>query len=494
MPSNTIDEFFGRAGSNYRLDDFLGRADRIYVDYDKAPWINLYIALAMTFDNAPALEVINEFAEVMVDVCPRWLDYPRTLPLPFVPPKWERDPDFHFANHVRCIDLGPDASEQAAWRVAEEAYCRALDPRHPRWELVYIHGLAGGRAMLLVRMHHMYMDGACLSVVFFEAFSRMMDESRKRSGAAKNPAAAADSPHHAANGHRRGNGQNHRRSIRSLTGALHHATRGAAFEFDGVRSRLRQAGSKLSQALSEANVRRQLGQELVRFTRHATEALTTRRRALGEPNNTRTLLHKKIAVKDFRSAAKRAKGGVNDILVAVASKTTSRYYEEIQHEHDDVIVVVPVDARSKQSPLVLNNTIHCALVRPAHHRKGESLKDIRRRILSALRLDQQPVTEFTGALSSLLPMVARRRLDQTFDVLPDIVTSNLIYPATVGLGKNHLIEDFFVFTPCMGSTATFMVFTYRETLFISTIVNNGIVRDSARFAEILDEEFASFGL
>jgi WS/DGAT/MGAT family acyltransferase len=90
-------------------------------------------------------------------------------------PYWVDDPSFDLDIHVRELALpapGDDAmlAEQVAWIVS-----RPLDRSRPLWEIYVIHGLEGGRAGLLIKLHHAAIDGASGAEIMGVLFDRSPD-------------------------------------------------------------------------------------------------------------------------------------------------------------------------------------------------------------------------------------------------------------------------------------------------------------------------------
>jgi WS/DGAT/MGAT family acyltransferase len=84
--------------------------------------------------------------------------------LAFVPfgldhPYWTEDTRIDLDYHVREIALpAPGDDEQLGEQVAR-LHARRLDRRRPLWEMYLIHGLAGDRTALYMKVHHAAVDG-----------------------------------------------------------------------------------------------------------------------------------------------------------------------------------------------------------------------------------------------------------------------------------------------------------------------------------------------
>ena len=76
-------------------------------------------------------------------------------------PYWIEDPDFDIDYHVRHHAVPPPGSPQQLAEVVSRIHARALDRRHPLWELYVIEGVDEGRLIAQVtKVHHAAVDGA----------------------------------------------------------------------------------------------------------------------------------------------------------------------------------------------------------------------------------------------------------------------------------------------------------------------------------------------
>ncbi|MDL4775531.1 WS/DGAT/MGAT family O-acyltransferase [Actinomadura xylanilytica] len=81
------------------------------------------------------------------------------VPLGLDRPYWEDDPDFDPGRHIREIALpAPGGDEQLGDAVAM-LHETPLDRTRPLWEMALVHGLAGGRTAVYVKVHHAAIDG-----------------------------------------------------------------------------------------------------------------------------------------------------------------------------------------------------------------------------------------------------------------------------------------------------------------------------------------------
>ncbi|GIH80289.1 WS/DGAT/MGAT family O-acyltransferase [Planobispora longispora] len=81
------------------------------------------------------------------------------VPLGLDHPYWTEDARVDLDYHVRELALpAPGSDEQLGEQVAR-LHARRLDRRRPLWEMYLIHGLAGDRTALYIKVHHAAVDG-----------------------------------------------------------------------------------------------------------------------------------------------------------------------------------------------------------------------------------------------------------------------------------------------------------------------------------------------
>ncbi|RZI92788.1 MAG: DUF1298 domain-containing protein [Microbacterium sp.] len=72
---------------------------------------------------------------------------------------WVEDEDFDLANHLEEVTAPAPGDRAALDQVCGEVLVRQLDRRHPLWAMTLVHGLAGGRQAVVIRIHHAISDG-----------------------------------------------------------------------------------------------------------------------------------------------------------------------------------------------------------------------------------------------------------------------------------------------------------------------------------------------
>lgn len=74
-------------------------------------------------------------------------------------PVWADDPDFDIRDHVDAVDCPAPGDEKAVLGIVGVTLTRRLPRNRPLWSATLITSLSGGRAALVVTLHHVLADG-----------------------------------------------------------------------------------------------------------------------------------------------------------------------------------------------------------------------------------------------------------------------------------------------------------------------------------------------
>ncbi|TDC81251.1 wax ester/triacylglycerol synthase family O-acyltransferase [Actinomadura sp. 7K507] len=86
-------------------------------------------------------------------------------------PYWEDDPDFAPERHIAEIGLPAPGTDRQLSDIVAMLHEQPLDRSRPLWEMVLIHGLAGGCTAVYVKVHHAAVDG----VMAAETLAALLD-------------------------------------------------------------------------------------------------------------------------------------------------------------------------------------------------------------------------------------------------------------------------------------------------------------------------------
>jgi len=80
-------------------------------------------------------------------------------PLRIAPPEFADDPNLDLDAHVRVVAVPSPGDDRALLDLCGALAEQPLDRARPLWEFTIVHGLPGGRAALLQKIHHTITDG-----------------------------------------------------------------------------------------------------------------------------------------------------------------------------------------------------------------------------------------------------------------------------------------------------------------------------------------------
>ena len=160
--------------------DALSALDATFLELEQADQgAHMHIGGILTFEprdgGAPSAEAVAGELGARLTGLPRYrqrLSERTTGGLSW--PRWEEDPHFDVANHVRRARVPGQGSREDLIEWAGDYFSERLDRSRPLWELVVIDGLEGGGWAMASKTHHCLVDG----VGSVEAVHLMLDSER----------------------------------------------------------------------------------------------------------------------------------------------------------------------------------------------------------------------------------------------------------------------------------------------------------------------------
>jgi diacylglycerol O-acyltransferase len=318
--------------------------------------------------------------------------------VPVTAPRWVVDPDFDLDYHLRRVALPAPGTLRQLLDLAEVTVQSPLDTSRALWEAVYVEGLEGGRAALLMKLSHAITDGLG-GIALFE---QVYDTEREP---APRPLPPLPIP-------------------RDLDGG----------------DLVREAMAQLPQTALAAGARALGGLgSLIRGPAvfgSAAGLVEEARRALGPPGAARSPLLRRrslvtrthvleVPLADLRAAAKAVGGSVNDAYLAALCGGLGRYHEALGVPVDELPLTIPVSLRTSDDPAAGNRFSGATIAAPV----GEPDPAVRMRLVreQVVARRSEPAINLVGRvapLAALLPdEVLRGLVDRVTP--PDVQASNV---------------------------------------------------------------------
>jgi diacylglycerol O-acyltransferase / wax synthase len=316
-------------------------------------------------------------------------------PLPVTSPRWVIDPDFDLDYHVRRVALPAPGTLRQLLDLAEVTLQSPLDTSRPLWEALYVEGLEGGRAALLLKLSHAITDGLGGIALFEQIYDTEREPGPRplpplpiprdvsgddllRSGLERLPEAAWSA------------------SVTILGGAV------------GTVGRLiRRPGPTVADAIGFAGSAFRMLGELP-----AEPSPLLRRRSL--VSRTHVL---EVPLAELRGAAKAVGGSVNDAYLAALCGGLGRYHEVLGVPIDALPLAIPVSLRTGDDPASGNRFAGISIAAPMSELDpAERMRIIRHQVVTRRN---EPAIDVIGRLAPVLTVLP----DAALLPLADRVTS-----------------------------------------------------------------------
>jgi WS/DGAT/MGAT family acyltransferase len=394
------------------------------------------------------------------------------------PPEWADDPTFDIDFHVRRTRLTGPGDDRELLDLAAAVYEDPFDRARPLWQLLVVEGLAGGRAAMLVKMHHTITDGVGgvrLSLQFID-LAREPGEADADAAAPAHavPASAGASPIAVAAGAlghqvRRQVGVA-QRLVRSGASMAAHPTRLPSTVVDGVET----VRSVVRQGAVTSPARSPLWREADRSSRRRFELLS-------------------VELERLKRAAKDLGGTVNDAFVTAVAGGAGAYHRAKGAPVDELRMAMPVNRRPSSSDgddsVGGNAFTPLRVVVPVGPDPVERFEGVRARLSTTKRERAIGVTEGLAGVLGMLPTSVLVRLARQQATTVDFATSNLrgapfdLFVAGAEILANHPMG------PTAGTAFNATAMSYRGAFDVGLAIDAAAVEDPVLLRECVEEGF-----
>lgn len=142
-----------------RMAPHMSDAEALMWTLEKDPVLRSSFLQVTVCDRPPDLGRLRRRMARATCAIPRLRERVVSPPARFGPPRWAADPAFDLDYHVRLLGLPAPGDMRQLLDLAAGFYEAPFDRARPLWEMAVVEGLEGGRAALLVKMHHTITDG-----------------------------------------------------------------------------------------------------------------------------------------------------------------------------------------------------------------------------------------------------------------------------------------------------------------------------------------------
>jgi WS/DGAT/MGAT family acyltransferase len=389
-------------------------------------------------------------------------------PLGLASPRWVVDHDFDMSYHLRFVRLPEPGSIDQALEFAQALAMVPFDRARPLWEAVLVEGLADGRAVYLLKLHHSITDGEGTVQMFDILHGETPEPRRARELPVPVPERVSGTS----------------LAVGALLATPRRAVREALKTGVRITTAVERVVSSPRTIVAGAHYAQSLGRML--GGPPARSSILLEQRSLG-----RRFGMIEMPLADLRAGGKAAGGTLNDAFLAGLTGGMRRYHEHHGIELDELTLALPISLRKSDDPLGSNRFAGARIAAPI----GEL--DPRKRVwligerTKAARAE--PALNFMDVLSpalSRLPATVVATMTQRVTRSIDLQASNVRGLDRVAYLAGARVERMYAFGAAPGPAVMVTLMSYDGTCCIAVNVNSAAVPDHELFVRCMDEGLA----
>jgi diacylglycerol O-acyltransferase / wax synthase len=442
--------------------------DAMLLRIEKDPQLRNTISAVIALDGVPDRAAVLERLERMSRSVPGCRHRLVTPPLGLATPRWVVDRDFDLSYHVRWIAAPEPKTLDTVLEYARQSAMSGLDRDRPLWTFTVVEGLDGGRAAVLVKLHHVLTDGmGGIAMLTF-----LVDATREPGDLGPMPPLPDDdvTTQRALALDALGASRERLTSFLRGTGAL------------AVRSGPRVMRHPVAAAGTAARNVKALG----RIVKPQTERLSP---IMVERRGWSRFATLDVDLTALRAAARSRNATVNDAFLAVLGNGFARYHQKHGAPVDRLRAGVPVNTRRVGDSPYGNHVSGGGLIIPVGTDDPAKYVAIYHDAMAVLREDiRQPLANAMGTvLNTLGPFVS----GFVGSVMKncDFVASNVPgVNVPLYFGGAEMLA-MYGFGPGMGTAANVTLLSYRDTAFIGFNVDGAAVPDADVLVDCVRQGF-----
>lgn len=475
------------AGSN------LSDVEALMWTVDRDPVLSATFGSITVLDGYPNMDRLEARMARAMAAAPRLRQRVVETTNPLATPQWRDAPDPDTGHHLRRVTLASPGALEQLYEFAATVVADPFDRTRPLWQFWVVDGLAGGRAALVLKMHHTITDGVggvrlWEQFIDFERHDSPSPPSDPDAGERSNhpQASLGLAPAHAGSD-----------SPGALMGAVAAAVGTTARSGFDLAQRSSAAVLDLAHHPSRASALPGRSLAVARSTLRQVVVTDGRR----SPLWTERSMHRAMRTLDIDLAAARASahqlgGTINDLFVTAVAGAAGEYHQRRGMAITDLRMAMPVSVR-RDRVVGGNSFVPTRVLVPAGQPDPVRRFDEIHRLLATVR--NEPVLALGGAvatMANLLPAMVAVRLARQQVGSVDFTTSNVrASPVKLYIGGSR-IEATYPLGPLGGTAFNASMLSYAGMINVGIHIDNGAVDDPELLVECLNaqfEELLSYG-
>ncbi|HKJ24017.1 MAG TPA: wax ester/triacylglycerol synthase family O-acyltransferase [Myxococcota bacterium] len=451
-------------------EERMGDSDALTWTIERDPLLRSTILSVWRLDRMPDLDRLRAKIVTTARVVPRLRQRVAEDPLRMAPPRWEDDPWFDLAYHVRRAGAPGKGTLRDLLDFAEPIAMQGFDRDRPLWEFTLVEGLGGGQAAAILKIHHAMSDGVGL-VRMTEGLIERSREAEPGEAEleelAAGPKAEPWSP------------------IDETLDALRYQASRRLEQGRSAASAVVQGLSKLVRSpVSSLQNAAELAGSAGRLLAPASEPMSPIMTGRGMTRRLHTFSR---PVEALKRAGKLVGGTVNDAFVAGVAGGLGRYHELHGRAVPELRMSMPINLRHGEKARKAGNQfapvrfpIPVGIADPV-----ERMREIRRRVASERAEPSLPALDVIAGALNRLPAGAATSAFGGMLKTVDFVTSNVPGPRFPVYVSGAKILAMIPFGPASGAATNVTLFSYDGEAHVGITSDAAAAPDADRLAECL---------
>ncbi|MBW2241398.1 MAG: wax ester/triacylglycerol synthase family O-acyltransferase [Deltaproteobacteria bacterium] len=453
-------------------EEWMSDGDALMWNIERDPVLRSTVLSVWILDQSPDLERFEATFDRAVEKIPRLRQRVVADGLGVATPRWEEDPLFDRTYHLRRLRAPGDGDLRDLLDLAAPIAGQAFDKDRPLWEFHLVEGLEGGRAGVIMKIHHAISDG----VGMVRMTNSLIERSRDPEPGWDRPRTLAETP----------DASPRATEMEHLASAVQQRVKTAT-------QRGRKIGEAVGRGLWEAakdpaGTARKLAEtasSVGRLVKPATEPHSPLWTERSFSIHLDALL---VSFDALRAAAKAVDGTLNDAFVASIAGGLRLYHEGHGHRVEALRMNMPINIRSGDEGNKAGNQFV-----PARFDVPVGIEDPKERMRAIRKLVQGqrsepalPLMEEVSGAINRLGVVAATSFVSGMMKSVDFVTSNVPGPRFPVYTGGARIEQMFPFGPMAGAAVNVTLFSYDGQLQLGINTDCRAVPDPDRLLECIE--------
>ncbi len=444
-------------------------ADALMWNIEKDPILRSTIIAVGILEHAPDWDRLKARYEIATREVPRLRQRVLSPPLRLGPPRWAFERDFDINFHLRRIQIPAGSSHRELLDFIAPIAMTSFDRARPLWETTVIEGLEGGRAAMVMKIHHSVTDG----VGGVEILAQLVDLAAD----AEPPTSAPAAPAHETIG-----------GAALMRESIEHTTRrwlgiGSRVPSMAMDTALSAARDPFGSTVRAVDTAKSIGRTVAPASAPMSPLMT--QRGMGRRLDSLT-----VTLDEMKRAAKAAQGSLNDAFVAAVIGGLMRYHQRHDSPTDELRMTMPINLRTEGADAGGN---HFA---PARFGVPSNIADPVERMHAVGALVQvwraEPALALTEALAGVINRLPTSTTTALFGGMlkcVDFVTSNVPgAPFPIFIGGAQMTE-LFAFGPPSGAAVNVTLLSHLDKCCIGIVTDTAAVPDVDQLIEDIQAGF-----